>query len=338
MELVKALEQLSLEVKNNINARNLAKEGKHGELRITGDSDRHQSQFDQTSLSYVNLKKQLQDFELSISTLFAQISDLSSLNRKYQDETYTAKPEYSQSKLNLLGSSQDSMVLSETKSKRSFGSNGSSSHEDDSDCSSQRSAPSLGTRYPVDTARHVNPFVNDLLNLGDLNAITGRMKIISSILTIGNEIETIYLRFNNKDSIFKNTNESYIRNLCEKFKSLQACEQHINNLPTITHYDSICNHLIDILDNTANNDLIVDNERNQQPLYTTPTISSRNHMLIPIDKNIVDDDMSIEEGNGDINSDSGDDFVSNSEDVAFLNCDQRRFDNWTDNKIYMDHQ
>lgn len=326
MELVQALEQLSLEVRNqkfNISTDCTAsKEDQpiqyHPYHQNVDQSFRlHPSNQSNNSMSTNEQHlRQLQEFDNSIETLFAQITELDCLEPK--------RPMQAPSLPNLAHSRREKFnYLHRNESNAHYSGSMETSQEDDSDCSSQRSGHANGFKKDI----HINPLVKDLLKR-DICAITGTMRKISRILTIGSQLESLhnYLFNSVKDDVHRdfhdlNTNSlqnidvSYIRSLCNEFNSLCLSEQHIRDLPTIISYNELCCNMLAQLDRLEPNSNYIgcQAQHNDDDRIGVNDEYCATRLSMEGDEEELDDD------------------------VAFLNCDQKHVDNWTENKLYINH-
>lgn len=227
MELIEALKQLSLEVRNQEH-RNISSEGSFQyevqenynleESSHCPDRKPVSSQLNWQYPSSVNRHNQLREFDYSIDTLFAQISDL----------------DYPKPCQNI--------IISPCRAQRKLVNSLETSQEEDSDCSSQQSGTANAT--------YLNPLVEDLLRR-DLSAITDTVRKISQILAIGNKIEAFWndltggtgYRQSTEHDKGKIVDNYHIKTMCDTFASLLASEPHIKDLPTILRYNDYCNRL-----------------------------------------------------------------------------------------------
>lgn len=327
MELIQALEQLSLEVRNqnlNISTDNVG--GAHNHLQQLYQSQQysnvhHQANGGQCLLDNSHRVRQLQEFDNSIETLLAQITDLDSLEFKQTTNQQQPLPNCAHNRRERF---------SHASFKAHHSGSMETSQEEDSDCSSQQSGCTIGLKKD----KCVYPLVKDLLKR-DLCAITDTVRKISRILAIGSEIETTYNSLSNRlkqhgESMspvvsLQDFDVSYIKALCNEFTQLCCTEQHIRNLPTIISYNEYCCKLLTQL-KKLNPDFIsaLMNEAQQ---YNNEEIFLR---CVSPKQIQVGDNSDLLEVDG----------VAEEEldaDVAFLNCDQEHVDNWTENKLYIDN-
>lgn len=292
MDLIQALEKLSLEIRNNIN------------------------------------DNQLEDFEQSLNTLLGQISE--------------------------LGPGVDMDIVRPAKRhKGSLSSTASTSQEEDSDCSSHQSNV---------------PIFMDMLERGEYANITNSVRNISKILSLGNEIESIYEQIiscqqpingvgnqdgkflnhcfehskttnatsttnlgRQKRSILDNTTCTEVESLCKAYKNLYAnCAQHVKYFPKISKYNQYCDCLSNYL-------------CNQEDIKTASVRDNEFSREIPADtkeriNNNGDDGNQLTD-----NSDtSGEDYLDEDDVHEIVECNQTLCDvdpeglkNWTENKLYM---
>lgn len=304
MELIQALEQLSLEVRNHhgINEQVQVKASDmHQIWPITSVTDQPNNirssaqHFCSLYPSEPSDKRlhQIQDFDTSIASLLMQIADLDSHNIKSDRHPNLAS---------IRNAAGDPYSTSSVYT----------SLEEDSDCSSQQSS-GYSNSNAVDEV-YMNPLVKDLLKR-DLSAITDTVRKIGHILSIGSSIENIYTNLytkHNNGLDDKAFNISYTRSLCETFISLCSNEPLLRDLPTIVRYNDYCYRLLSqISDDNILNNL-------NSTIYEF-SLSDTNRK--------VDDGIEV----------CLDEEYTDS-DVAFLNCDQRHVDNWTENKLYINNQ
>lgn len=335
MELVQALEQLSLEVRNqkfNISTDCKALEEEqpiqyHPHYQNVYQSYRqHPLNQSNNSISTDDQHlRQLQEFDNSIETLFAQITELDCLEPKRTNQAPSLP--------NLAHSRRENFnYLHRNESNAHHSGSMETSQEDDSDCSSQRSGCANVFKKDI----HINPLVKDLLKR-DIRTITGTMRKISRILTIGGQLESlhnylfngvkndIHTKFDDLNtSSLENIDLSYIRSLCDEFNSLCLSEQHIRDLPTIISYSEICCNLLAQLTRLEQNSNYIGYQAEHDD---DDEISLRNTTgPIGVNDEYCDTRLSMEGDEGELD-----------DDVAFLNCDQKHVDNWTENKLYINH-
>lgn len=259
MDLIQALEKLSLEVRHNLNA------------------------------------NQLEDFEQSLGTLLGQISDLNWTESKIDEKWGQSLPR---------------------KTKGSLSSTASSSQEDDSDCSSSQQT--------------TVPLIFDLLNREvDSSNLTDSVRKISKILSIGNEIESIYFNIcddDHKQVEHYDKSSNGVQSLCDTFKDLCAtCETYIDYLPKMTKYKNYCNYLCD-----SKTTLPIVHDTNfgsarKKPKHDPAVTNNSTNMYLQHPS---------KQGSGNVNR------VDDAENLGHV-CDKEsnHIDldrtNWTDNKIYM---
>lgn len=321
MELVQALEQLRLEVRNNLTS-----------TAIENNSN--------VSSECLDKLDEYEEFQRSVNTLFAQISDLETSHDHLAHLGPKGHfPDLTNGKTSSLTQYQDRRSIfrrpdqdrSIFRFSQSSGSNGNTSQEDDSSCSSQQSGPST-SRCPITATSmqsiHDDLLVGDLLRRGNLESITDTMRKISRILAMGKEIEAIYAKV--KDFISCSSpqiiDQVYARSLCETFMGLCADEPNISDLPTISRYLACCRPILNTLDNSGlSKQRSSFNDSCGQMLQDD--VRAQNNLIIANDN---DDDMSamIDDYGG----------VACVDEVALLNCDQRRVLNWTENKLYMNQE
>lgn len=347
MELIQALEQLSLEVRNQ-QANSISTSNEHNvQLDDPNRSSYSQNlgqdffkrnsqpnwQYPSSSLSEdsnhqeVQIRlQQLQEFENSIDTLFVQLTDLNC--NKINHDT--------QLQLNHSLSSvfdRRTQFRRQRNIYRQFNhvASGSmeTSQEEDSDCSSQQSSSNGHTASScLSSANQTTSLVKDLLRR-DISAITDTVRRISRILSIGNEIETFYINLScsqtsdpssssNKRFLTEKLDLHYVRSLCSIFNDLCSSEVHIKDLPTIKRYVYYCAQLVGLL-NTPDDRSFRESARPQ-----TQTL--------------------LFSGNADVDADIDDDVIASSsfdrsvcEDASVLDCNQMQVNNWTENKLYIDN-
>lgn len=312
MELIQALEQLSLEIRNQQQTNEIVnKPGCNNGLSATIEThNKVDWQYpacgsNQSMQQHIN-SNQLENFDDSIKTLLAQINDLDCIeqnqhftgnnNKNCPPAPAISKP--APGKRNLYKSYGQQAARSHMGSMET-------SQEEDSDCSSQRSSATSSNNSSGGDSSYVNPLVKDLLKR-DLSTITDTVRKISQILAIGNEIETIFYSFLDDSAktnpVQQHIDYNYCRSLCDSYMNLCASEPHIRDLPTITRYNNCCFKLLSRIDG-----LCADGS-NQH-------VESRWH----------DGGMELAETIND-----------EDDDVTFLSeCDQGDVNNWTDNKLYM---
>lgn len=281
-ELIEALEQLSLEVRNqslidgnNINGKYISQNHNN----INNHQQHHQPKI---------LTNQLEDFDNSIATLFSQITDLDlsqtqQQNLKLIDAAASRRAKYItyspyNRALHFFETSQEEDSDSSSLRSSSGYATTTSSSSASSHCNSSTSNCVTATQNNHDNNNRqpMNPLVRDLLKK-DLNTITGTVRKIGQILAIGSEIESIYKQLfarlapqltistqypaQNCTATTSATSQQYLssspllagidldrtRALCESFLELFASEQHIGDLPTMIHYNNYCHRLLNLL-------------------------------------------------------------------------------------------
>lgn len=333
MELVEALEQLSLEVRNQ--KFNISTELCTSEVDSTHYHP-NQQYVDQSMRPLPSIfndynLRQLQEFDKSIETLFAQIADLDCLEPKRTIQALQIPASEAHSRREKFN------YLNKTDSKAHYSGSIETSQEEDSDCSSQQSG--CANRFKRGVC--VNPLVKDLLKR-DICAITGTVKKIGRLLAIGNQLENLHnnlfsktkqtVRNDFKDlhpDYLQNIDANYIRSLCDEFNYLCSSEQHIRDLPTVISYNEFCCNLLALVNRLEPNSISAKYKAQQQQqvgytedemfLHCTPeqteVYDDNNESTLPVE---------------------GDEEELDN-DVAFLNCDQRHVDKWTENKLYINH-
>lgn len=324
MELIQALEQLSLEVKSkqNFEAQNGPTDWRRPirseSMKLYNPTNPHMSTITDSDGPQAPLR-QLEEFDDSIETLFAQLSEF---------EPTDLQPSYNQ-RPTVLGAPVRRCHFRD--SRLGPAASMETSQEEDSDCSSQQSSQLLGST-------NICPLVRDLLKR-DLSAITDTVRKISRILALGKEIESVYTHLTSSRSyadhqsresgsltahdqlhpdyqLGRSLNQAnqarvidptYLRSLCDTYTHLYLSEPHMVNLQTMLRYNECCQRLMSLL--------------GFQPNHRPGALES-----VQMDS----DDVKGEE-----DEDEGELFA---EDVAFLDCDPRRMNNWTENKLYANHK
>lgn len=308
MELIEALKQLSLEVRNQEHGsisddlssliKTQVNHAREKSPRFSGeDQTRSGGNLNWQYPSTVTRQYQLQEFDYSIDTLFTQISDLEQ-SKPYQDlslSDYKVQPRGT-----LLA-------------QRRFMGRLESSQEEDSDCSSQQSGHD---RNSID----INPLVEDLLRK-DLSTITDTVKKISQIITIGSKIEIVWNSLtSNRDFRHKTMKQDeeytidvhHIKTMCDTFASLLADEPHIRGLPTIVRFNDYCsklNHMFPNFTSTVNSEITSDDDNIMEE--SNSFVYPQNSVVIP----------SSEESDADVSSSL---------------CS--KVGNWTVNKLYINNR
>lgn len=374
MELIEALEQLSLHVRsskksnpdvcmNGLKVNDGKSISSHGtswtsephSSHATGSINQADHNYEYLMTDGLN-RIQLQEFDTSIETLFSQLLDL---DDKPQPSINLDHPRHSRPPRLI-------------DTRLSYHLNGSieTSQEEDSDNSSQRSGHiirpknSTSERWATDNCndgQHMNPFVSHLLQR-DLSAITDTVRKLGMILSIGGKIESIY-RSVSEEQDYDIIDPLYCRSLCSKFVDLCSSEPCICDLPTIIRYNDYCHLLLTLLDKFTNtkihpyttissNNIYVPSTSHQEAINSSSSQYSNNHSLSQyIDRS---NDQYIKDIQALGNSTSAESLnqVSNQSesneinlmclddalDCALLECDQRQLDNidssWTNNKLY----
>lgn len=209
MELIEALERLSLEIKRDSAQKNVC------------DNTKAISFDNVSQLSSRGSKDygQLQEFDRSVETLFAQINDL---NQTRPPVKFTSTTGHSKPSSGSVDTSQ----------------------EDDSDASSSyHSAASCNMNHI--THGHLTVHLVQNLMRRDLHEITYTVKKISQILSIGSEMELIHKNISSSqfDHECRDFDLMRIEILCDTFKELCLSEPHIMELPTIVRYTDYCTKL-----------------------------------------------------------------------------------------------
>lgn len=315
MELIEALERLSLEVKNkqgDISATNLLDRPSDWDKL---QQDKYLPQYSgesSTSNQYspVGRHKQLEEFDCSISTLLTQITDLDCAQEtpgvqnqpiyKRPDDVFSRRSQYIHNNLRRHQSEYNGANSMET------------SQEDDSDCSSQRSGYTTFNQQRNHNLT-VNHLVRDLLKK-DLTAITDTVRKISQILAIGSEIVTKFKNLVTKSSVLVSNDFNYTQSLCNTFMSLCESEPYIRDLPTIIHYTDYCQKLMDHLCST----------------FASNTTNIFNGQMQVVDKTIVYNNVAY----------VGREDNQDDEDVEFMDdiMAQPECSIWTENKLYIDQK
>lgn len=338
MELIKALEQLSLEVKSkqNFGTQNRTSDWRRptnesmtkynsGPLNQT---NQYPDQPDRPEAPQSRLRH-LEEFDNSIDTLFAQLSEF---------DPADLQPNHHQKPMTLGASARRWQFHDRRVGLTANQQPGSmeTSQEEDSDCSSQQSGQ-------LSSSTSVCPLVRDLLQR-DLSAITDTVRKISRILALGKEIESVYnhltMSRDDVDSQRSRTSSTttydqlcpdyqlgrslnqanqarvidptYLRCLCDNYTSLYLSEPHIANLQTMLRYNGSCQRLMSLLGCQSN--------------------YQEDHM------ENVEMDSDYVKGEDDADREDEEENELFEDEVAFLDCDPRRMDNWTENKLYVNHQ
>lgn len=234
MELIQALERLSLEVRNQ----KIGNSKQHdSDVRLVDysmtpelndEADHDQQSESRARCPSASSQRQLDEFDNSIKTLLSQISDLDYLHTATQTNQY----------------SSDS-------TRRGSLETSSEEYSDESSCN--------------EIISRENPIVDYLLTC-DLVSITNIVKKISRILAIGSEIEALYQILS---CIHSNLDASshidslYTRSICDEFSVLLDSEPKITSLPTILHYNDIRLKLLSRL-NQPNGDCAMDQSDNDE--------------------------------------------------------------------------
>lgn len=356
MELIQALEQLSLEVRSqrvNISVFGQDKLGANFQDDQPNNSPQLWPCDELPNANRVwqyppdvdgRLRNQLEDFENSIGTLLSQLSDL---------DCHEPNPK----RISTCASARRAHFSNINASFRNEYSGGSieTSQEEDSDCSSQRSSSytTSSAKFNASETPAVDPLVKDLLKR-DLGAITDTVKKISKILTLGNEIETIYNQYFADISHSDESTQIAAKNrmlrksridlpqtksICDSYLSLCASEPYIKDLPTIARYSYHCNELLGRLDN-----LLLANDGAEVSIFKQPTIRgdvAQDPQMVHVkaEDQMNDDDDDDDDADDDVDDDAVN-YYNDGEvvDETFLDCDRRRVDNWTENKLYVINQ
>jgi len=301
MELIQALEQLSLEVKSK---------GTSVATDYTTELVARQQGSDYGKLVCrdhpINwhyptggLTNQLEEFDSSIATLLVQISDLDWI----VPNVSSASRHASSRRADYLHPKQIDHLTSGCNSGSM-----DTSQEEDSDCSSHQSG-----HISVSTTRsQLNPLVEDLLKR-DLCAITDTVRKIGRILEIGVEIENYHNRLFEQQASSDHLDLSRVRSSCETFISLCESEPHIKDLPTIVRYNNYCHKMMTQLNK----------------LNPNSTAS-----IFELGTDGMDDDWELDDEAG------LSPFTThrNTNDADFLSCDQRCVNNWTENRLYVNNR
>lgn len=313
MELIQALERLSLEVRNK-----KVRHSKTYDDQLTNKTPQQQEKLSDNSIfsegnnTHQQLspdsaprcpsaasQRQLDEFDFSIKTLFAQISDLDykKIDHSNANDNHTH--------VTTSSSHSDSLRAGSLET----------SSEEFSDESSQRSS----NNSHETTYHHEDPIVSYLLTR-DLASITNTVKKISRILAIGSEIETLYQILVGIQSVYSPRRQTlnasshvdslYTRSLCDAFAELCTTEPAIISLPTILRYNDIRLKLLSQLDQSDGQSASESNETIECNFATEP----------------ADSDCAMEDSDND------------ESDLATLNAEQKNLeDEWTENKLYIDN-
>lgn len=301
MELIEALKQLSLEVRNQEHRSisgdgdPLHKTGGYRDQSLSGLDERPGGSTSNLNWQYpsnINRQHQLREFDYSMDTLFAQISDL---DHPETCQNYCLPPNRAQQQRAWVN--QRGVVGSlET------------SQEEDSDCSSQRSGH-------TSNSGNFNPLVEDLLRK-DLRVITDKVRKISQILALGKKIEITWNCFTTgtgsrpfmaQDGEFK-MDSNRISTMCDTFASLLNDEPHIRDLPTIIRYRNYSSKLRHMnLPPSGNCDIDSDNDETMDD--SDPFRYPQN---IPVDSEKIETESII--------------------------SDYGQVGNWTENRLYVNNQ
>ena len=326
MELIEALEQLSIQVRAN--RLNLAPTNNASNSTSWLDNKRHDDG---------NHQSQLQEFDSSIATLFYQLNDLDQ-----HELTPTNDSVCSSTRIDLVGNNRRELPNNYHFFNRSV----ELSQEEDSDNSSTHqnsyatsSSCSSGSSHNYTANSHhqvpyVNPLVVNLMKR-DICAITDTVRKIGRILTIGSQIESIYKKYFLQYNEVTSTNQAdmdinHCRSLCDTFISLCSSEPCICDLPTILHYNEYCQLMM------------------RQLNYLMPPLSvttARIHLSSSSIDQLRSSSSNLHETNDKINAVSADDNnvsmclddARDALDCALLECDQEQLDVtcWTNNKLYI---
>jgi hypothetical protein len=312
MELIEALEKLSLHVK--CNQRHFGLDQAHSSTSsISQKTATHEDWPSSSNISDQYQSYQLHQFEDSIETLFSQINDLDHLNNQEASNAYQKQ------------SSEIDSFNRRNRLKRSFLGCGSldTSQEEDSDNSSQQSINGYSKNKTTETEElsKINHSTQSLivsLMKRDINSITDSVRRICRILALGNEIETIYKTYFMSDLAPKqHIDSSACRALCDSFMELCSCEPYVCDLPTVVRFTKNCRMLMQQLNIAAP---LGSNNANAQlgDYHHDPAIGTVDCQEDELDDNrmCLDD-------------------ACDALDCALLECDQEQLDNnWTNSKLY----
>lgn len=377
MELIEALEQLSLHVRSN---RNKLLVGDYSELSSSRSSANFNTDGSSEDVHFDTLDQQakittehhFQEFNSSIDTLYAQLNDL--------DDNIALR--HGRSDTNLDAGSNS---FSHNNKKRFFTASLETSQEDDSDNSSSThqssscatSSSTTSTSGACNRANpltyhhhhhhhipHINSLVVSLLKR-DLGAITETVRKISKILALGKEIESIYKEyFYNSNQIPQHlSSHGFIiqpatsidlnrcRSLCDTFISLCSSEPCICDLPTILHYQEYCHLLMTQLDKFTQQVPPPSQTAAITGQYNNFTLDNLNSATSTSDLgcNLIETkNMILSSACQELAASSNDhevtvmqlDDAREALDCALLECDQEQLNNdcWTNNKLYVVNQ
>lgn len=256
--------------------------------------------------------KQLKDFDSSLETLISQISDL---DHKTQ-ETESTRPNTNVWPNANSTRPHDLYLLRRKRFHNSiYGCNSmETSQEEDSDSSSQFSSnvdsASLASQPSATTSSRTHPLVSHLMKR-DLSAITDTVRRIGRILAIGNQLEDIS-KICDTQYLHDRGSATSLYELCSEFGTLCSGVPYIYDLPTIKRYSECCRIVLNHLDGLT--------------LTSGETRDGKN-----VGRHAIDDDSSSMMMTDD---DDDKDEEEDCEEAAMLAANQSSLNSWTNNKLY----
>lgn len=283
MELVNALEQLSIHVKSgqknldlsrsdrpidnlNINCTpNTANQNWDTEInnpieRI-GSDDNHQVRDTNDTLADDLHRLQLKEFDDSIETLFTQLVEINDNSNQDCD-----------SKLVQHNRAQNQDDESDGSCQWNHGINGKCNNF--SDYSSSSSGSSVIYSRPESIScpsdrQMVGTFVTQMMQK-DLSGITETVRKLGFIVKLGGQIDTIH-RSVIKQSANGYYDVSYCHALCNLFVDLCSSEPYLLDLPTLRKYNQYCQELLTAIDKATGNRYQKDHSSRDFCQYTPGT-------------------------------------------------------------------
>lgn len=253
------------------------------------------------------LAKQLVDFDDSIETLFTQIG---ALNLSAQTTSSHISPNAPTNQQHSTNQTYPNSFATSQDCRDNLVQNCSveTIDEEEEDSSSQQS--SSGSDCWTQTMTGYSNVLQKMIKK-DLSSIIEHIKRLSSIISIGREIETIHkslcppdeMQFQNftsqghQQALIANINVPYVLSLIDAYNDLFSNDQHLRKLPAIHYYSKCCDNLQDLFYSQKNNAQLFNNPLTNETIIET------------------DNDKTMDE----------------STDAIFSNCD----DNWTENKLYV---
>lgn len=319
MELIEALEKLSLQVKFAQKSNQLGKPNISNVDYLAGDLKPADWQPSSSHINTDQGQHQLKEFNDSIDTLFTQITDLESYHPDRKPSSKLAQSvRWPQASLNVHN--RASLLTSSTH----FGGSLETSQEEDSDNSSQQSGYASQGKDLIrsKTDNSTDQLVDNLMKR-DLNAITNTVRKIGQILAAGKEIEANYKKLDQIEvGHFVSSSEhlNYLKTLCNTFLGLCTNEPYLCDLPTIVGYNEYCIRMLHKIEQLAG---LSTSLATTSASETFDTIPDDSHGMAP--NSARDETMMCL------------DAASDAIDCALLESEQQNV-NWTDNKLYVDHQ